>query len=407
VNVTTGSAEHADGERVLLDSAFVQDPHELYRRLRSAGPAHRVTIWGGVPAWLITRYDEARELLNDPRLCKDNARAVELFPPGLAGAHDSPLSSHMLNSDPPDHTRLRRLVQKVFTSRAIARLRPHVETIVDHLLDELPTGSPVDFIRSFALPLPITVISELLGVPEADRDKLATWAQPFITKASPAEIAQGEAQLTAYLTDLIAAKRADPGADVLSGLVQVTEDGDELSPDELLAMAFLLIVAGYETTVNLLGNGLRALLDEPAQLAALRGNLGLLPRAVEEFLRFESPLNMATTRFTVAPVVVGDVEIPADEFVMIAILSANHDAHRFAEPDRLDVARESNPHLAFGHGIHHCLGAPLARLEGEVAFGRLLSRFGSITLAGDPARLAYRNSSLMRGLQALLVLLER
>lgn len=407
MNTATGPAGGTTGEPVPLGRKFVQDPHQLYRRLRAAGPAHRVIIWNGVPAWLITRYDEARELLNDPRLRKDNARVNELFPPGTAGGHASPLSAHMLNSDPPDHTRLRRLVQKAFTQRAVARLRPHIEAIVDHLLGELPVGSPVDFIRSFALPLPITVISELLGVPESDRGRLANWARPFITKASREELQQAESQLTAYLRTLIGAKQARPGEDILSGLVQATDDGDQLTAGELLAMAFLLIVAGYETTVNLLGNGLRALLAQPAQLAALREDPALLPRAVEEFLRFESPLNLATTRFTAEPVEVGGVRIPAGEFVMIALLSANHDAARFAEPDRLDVTRETNPQLAFGYGIHHCLGAPLARLEGEIAFGRLLSRFDSITLAVEPGQLGYRDSILMRGLEALPVLLGK
>ena len=363
-------------------------------------------MWGGVPAWLITRYAEARSLLNDPQLHKDHARSLELFPPGRAGSHASPLGAHMLNADPPDHTRLRKLVTKAFTSRAIARLRPRVESITDQLLGELPTGRTVDLIESFALPLPIGVISALLGVPDTDRGKFAGWTKPFVTTSAPEELRRAETDTTDYLKALISSKRDEPGEDVLSALVMATEDGDRLSPDELLAMAFLLILAGFETTVNLIGNGVHALVREPAQLDALRSNPALLPRAVEEFLRFESPLNMATNRFTSAPVRVGDVEIPAGEFVMIAILAANHDTAQFPDPDQLDIMREANAHLAFGYGIHYCLGAPLARLEGEVAFGRLLARFSSITLAGGASELSYRSSTLMRGLQALPVQLR-
>jgi cytochrome P450 len=391
---------------VRLRRDFVQDPHELYRRLRSAGPAHQVVMWGGVRAWLITRYDEARALLADPRLLKDHARALALFPPGTAGPHASPLGANMLHTDPPDHTRLRKLVTKAFTSRAVARLRPRIEATVDRLLDALPVGRTVDLIESFALPLPITVISALLGVPDSDHDLFTTWTAPFITSLDPEVLRQAEQGTTEYLTALVAAKRAEPGDDVLSALVLATEDGDRLSPAELLAMAFLLILAGFETTVNLIGNGVYALVREPAQLAALRADPTLLPGAVEEFLRFESPLNMATNRFTDTPVVVGDVAIPADEFVMIALLAANHDDRQFAAPDQLDVTRETNAHLAFGHGIHYCLGAPLARLEGEIAFGGLLARFGSITPAPD-AEISYRSSTLMRGVTELPVRLQR
>jgi cytochrome P450 len=392
-------------EPIRLRRDFVQHPHDLYRRLRCAGPAHQVVMWGGVRAWLITRYDEARALLGDPRLHKDHARALALFPPGTAGPHASPLGANMLHTDPPDHTRLRQLVSKAFTGRAVARLRPRIESTVDRLLAELPVGRTVDLIESFALPLPTSVISALLGVPAADQDRFTTWTTPFITSLDPEELRRAEAGTIEYLTALVAAKRATPGEDVLSALVQATEDGDRLSSAELLAMAFLLILAGFETTVNLIGNGVHALAREPAQLAALRADPALLPGAVEEFLRFESPLNMATNRFTDSPVVVGDVEIPAGEFVMVALLAANHDDTQFAAPDELDVTREASAHLAFGHGIHYCLGAPLARLEGEIAFGRLLARFSAITL--DTAEeLTYRSSTLMRGLHALPVRLH-
>jgi cytochrome P450 len=401
----TDSVDGLTDGPVRLRRDFVQHPHVLYRTLRSKGPAHEVLLRGGVRAWLITRYEEARALLNDPRLSKDNARALELFPPGTAGGNASRLSANMLHTDAPDHSRLRTLVTKAFTARAIAHLRPQIEQLVDELLDKLPTGTTVDLIESFALPLPVSVICMLLGVPAADRDKFANWTKPFVAESQPDEMRQAEDATTEYLTGLIAAKRADPGEDVLSALVLASEDGDRLSTDELLAMTFLLILAGFETTVNLIGNGVHALVREPAQMDLLRGDPALQPRAVEEFLRFESPLNTATNRFTTTPVVVGDVEIPADEFVLIALLAANHDDTQFSDPDHLDVTREINPHLAFGHGIHYCLGAPLARLEGEIAFGRLLTRFSSITLAED-TELTYRSSILMRGLNTLPVRLR-
>jgi cytochrome P450 len=388
---------------IRLGRAFVQNPHELYRLLRSQGPVHRVTLWGGIHAWLVTRYSEARSLLNDPRLCKDQARALELFPDGTAGVHGSALAAHMLNSDPPAHTRLRRLVSKAFTGRVVARLRPMIERTVDDLLDQLPTGEAVDLISSFALPLPLSMISMLLGVPDGDRDKFAVWMRSLVTSLDQKELREAEKHVIDYLDELIAAKRADPGDDLLTELILVSDAGDSLSGGELQAMAFLLILAGYETTVNLIGNGMQALLSEPEQMTALRRQPDLLPRAVEEFLRFESPLNMATLRFTDAPIDIDGVVIPKNEFVMIALLSANHDPAQFTDPDRLDITRDTNAHLAFGYGIHYCLGAPLARLEGEIAFSRLLARFTTISRPDDAGPLTYYQSTLMRGLQSLVV----
>ena len=392
-------------ETVRLDSTFVQNPHELYRWLRGEGPAHPVVMWGGVRAWLITRYSEARALLNDPRLSKDQAGALALFPPGTGGSHASSLNINMLLKDPPDHSRLRRLVAKAFTAGAVQQLRPRIERIADELLDAIEVAAAtgaVDLMELFAAPLPMRVIGELLGVPVADADNFRAGVEPVLTTTDPDELRSAMAALTALLAQLIASKRDRPGDDLLSALVEVSDDGDQLSEDELLATAYLLILAGYETTVNLVGNGILALLQNPTQLEVLRANPSRLPDAVEEFLRFESPLNIATTRFTTEAIRVGEVEIPSDEFVMIALLAANHDPDKFDEPDRLDVNRNPNAHLAFGHGIHYCLGAPLARLEAQIALGRLLERFDRITL-DNTATLHYRPSTLMRGLTALPV----
>jgi cytochrome P450 len=308
----------------------------------------------------------------------------------------------MLNDDPPDHTRLRKLVTKAFTSRAISRLRPQIERITDDLLDGI--DGETDLIESFAFPLPIAVISELLGVPHEDRARIQAWSYKFISgvPAEPLKIAADE--VTAYLRELAAAKRITPAEDLLSDLVHVSDDGDRLSEDELVAMAFLLLIAGHETTVHLLGNAVLSLLRNPKQEELLRGDPSLLPGAVEEFLRTGSPIHIATLRFTAEPVAVGDTEIPAGEFVWISLLAANADEARFEDPYDFDVTRPAGGHLAFGHGIHYCLGAPLARLKGEIAIGRLLARFPSLQLAVDPADLRWRSSTLVRGLRRLPVI---
>lgn len=392
---------------IRLEDDFFQDPHAVYRRLREEGPvAPAVTPWGR-RIWLVTRYDEARALLADPRLSKDNKRAAELIGNQITASAQnapgvSPLAGHMLNSDPPDHTRLRTLVNKAFTARTVARLRPRIEEITDALLDEVAAAGTVDLMEAFAAPLPTTVISELLGVPAEDSRVFRTWMSSLLSGASPEVFQRDATALMEFLNGLIADKRRTPGEDLLSELVHVSEQGDRLAETELVPMAFLLLLAGHETTVNLLGNSVLALMENPDQFAALRADLSLLPNAVEEFLRFEGPVDVATLRFTTEPVRAGDTEIPAGEFVMVALLSANRDAERFPVPDRLDIARQAGGHLAFGHGIHYCVGAPLARLEAEIALGKLLRRFDTIELDGEPA-LRWRASTLFRGLEKLPV----
>ncbi len=365
-------------------------------------------MWGGVRVWLVTRYADARALLSDPRLSKDYTRMVALLPPGGAGLYGSALNINMLSADPPDHTRLRKLVAQAFTMRAVERLRPRVIEIADELLhrvERLARAGPVDLISTYATPLPMAVISELLGVPETYRDRFRTAVQPHLEEVGRDEKASAAATLIDLLTDLIAQKRRESTGDVLSGLVTARNDGDRLTEDELVATAFLLIGAGYETTVNLIGNTVRALLDHPLQLAAIRRRPSLVENAVEECLRFAGPINIATIRFTTAEVTIGDVTIPPDQFVMISFLAANHDDEQFDRPDVLNIERKPNAHLAFGHGVHHCLGAPLARLEGGTAIRRLLERFDEIALE-EGARLEYRNSTIVHGLKSLPVLLS-
>ena len=391
---------------------FAQDAHLFAELLRAEGPVLRAKMPRGLPCYLVTGFAEARSLLADPRLSKNSRRARELFeaklPSGEAmqGGVGADLSFHMLNSDPPDHTRLRKLVNKAFTARTVARLRPRIEEITAELLDGLAGRETADLLPSFAAPLPITVICELLGVRTEDRTEFSAWSRTLLSASQPEEMQDAAGKMFGYLTELIAQKRAEPAEDLLSDLVHATDDGDALTEAELVSMAFLLLVAGHETTVNLIANGVLALLREPEQLARLRADPSLLPNAVEEFLRFDGPIHLATLRFTAEPVEVGGVTIPEDEFVLISLLGANRDAERFPEPDQLDITRAAGGHLAFGHGIHYCVGAPLARLEAEIALGALLDRFPALTLDAKPDELRYRPSSLVHGLEALPVRLR-
>jgi cytochrome P450 len=390
-------------EPVKLDTDFYLDPWKLYALMREQAPAREVAQPNGVPGWLVTSYDDARALLADPRLSKDYHQAIDLLPPEVAGQFASPLNAHMLMSDPPDHTRLRKLVTRAFTSRTVEGLRPRIEQAAAGLLEAMPGGATADLISAYALPLPIAVISDLLGVPGADRDRFRDWTLSFVADTTPEVLAENTGQVVAFFTALIEDKRAHPGDDLISRLVQVSDDGDQLSAGELLNMIFLLLVAGFETTVNLIGNGILALLRHPAQLALLRSDPAMLPEAVEEFLRYEGPVNIATNRFTTEPVRAGGAEIPAGQFVLISLLAANRDGRQFPDPGRLDITRPPGAHLAFGHGIHHCVGAPLARLEGQVAIGALLRRFPRLDLATQPEDLRWRDSTLIRGLHELPV----
>jgi cytochrome P450 len=404
--------EHATQETnevTVLDRTFVQDPWAIYQRLRATGPVQRVLVPGGVPMWLVTSYADARALLADPRLSKDYEGIRELFPPGRAGTYESPMAAHMLNSDPPAHTRLRTLVNQALGARTIGRLRPRIEGIADELLDAMPAtsagpgGPAVDLIEAYAFRLPITVICELLGVPAADRNDFQAWSKAFVSAVPPHVVRDAERSVTAYLTALIDAKRVSPSDDLLSDLLHISGQPGQLWPDELVRMAFLLLVAGFEPTASLIGNGVLALLRHPGQLSLLRSEPSRLPGAIEELLRYEAPLHVATMRYTTEPVVVAGTEIPDGALVLISMLAANRDAERFADPDELDIARQDPGHLAFGHGIHYCAGAPLARLEGQIAIGRLLDRFPAMTLAGEAEELRWRGSVLMRSLSSLPV----
>jgi cytochrome P450 len=313
----------------------------------------------------------------------------------------------MLHADPPDHTRLRRLVQKVFTPRRAA-LRPRAEEIAAGLLDEMAAarGDVIDLLGAYARPLPIAVLCELLGIPVADRAWIAVTVAAYDERAEHQRV---ERELAAYFAELFAARRAEPGDDLVSALVVARDNADAgeaadgLAGNELLSTVFLLVMAGFDTTVNLIASGTLALLTHPGEMARLRQDPSLLPAAVEELLRFTNPVNHANDRFTTEDVPVGDVVIPAGEWVLPAISSANRDPAQFPDPDRLDLGRDTSGHVAFGHGVHHCLGAPLARMEAEVALGALLARFPRMSLAVPPEELRWRPVSLMNGLESLPV----
>ena len=390
---------------IWLDGDFISDPQRQYAVLRSEHPVARVTMPQGHSFWLVTRYEDVRAALTDPALHK-NGRVYEAMIGQTEPGSPAALDEHMLSADPPDHTRLRKLVSKAFTARAIAALRPRIEEIAADLLDAMEKGpNTVDLLDAFAFPLPITVICELLGVPNVDRDEFRKWSNTLLQAGSSVDQQAAAQAMAGYLAALVEQKLANPADDVLSAIVQATENADRLSGSEAVAMAFLLLVAGHETTVNLIGNGTLALLGDPDQLAELTADPALAPGAVEELLRYNGPINMATFRFTAEATTIGGIEIPAGQMVLVSLAAANRDPDHYPEADRVDLRRAAS-HLAFGHGIHYCLGAPLARLEGEIAFTRLFERFPGLALDADPAELTWRPSTLLRGLERLPVRLR-
>jgi cytochrome P450 len=381
------------------DPEFLADPFPFYKELRGQSPVRRVIAMRGLEAWLITRYDDGIAALSDPRFSSDlrDAADTRLMDQLPSNERESFMRS-MIRVGPPDHTRLRRLVSKAFTARRVASLRPRIQEITDELLDAVLPSGHADLVADLALPLPVTVICELLGVPTADRTGFQEWTDVMVGQHPDRydREAMDEAwrKMWDYLEALIAGKRAHPADDVLSDLIAARDDGGSLDEDELIAMAFLLLVAGYITTVNLIGGGVATLLAHPGQLKLLRDDPPLLPGAVEEFLRYDGPVNPGVIRFPTEDVEIGGVVIPRGATVLIATAIADRDPSVFADPDRLDVTRRENAHLAFGHGAHYCLGAPLARLEGEIAIGTVLRRLPNLALAVPYEDLRWQAPSL-------------
>lgn len=397
---------------------FASDPYPAYAWLREHAPVHRTELPSGVEAWLVTRYADARQALADARLSKNPAHHSEAAhgkgKVGIPGERGANLMTHLLNIDPPDHTRLRRLVSKAFTPRRIARFAPRVQELTDAFVDSFAERGEADLIHEFAFPLPIYAICDLLGVPREDQDDFRDWAGMMIRhgKGPRGGVARSVKKMRGYLAELIHRKRetlGEEGADdLISGLIRASDHGEHLTENEAAAMAFILLFAGFETTVNLIGNGVYQLLRHPGQRellqkAAAEGDAGLLASGVEELLRYDGPVELATWRFATEDLTIGGQRIAAGDPVLVVLAAADRDPERFSGPDVLDLSRRDNQHLGYGHGIHYCLGAPLARLEGQTAIATLLTRLPDLRLATEPDDLRWRGGLIMRGLRALPV----
>jgi len=395
---------------------FMQNPYELLTKFREQGPVHEVVFAHGAKVWLVTRYDEVRKLANDPRVSKDGRRMNELFTrhsgvvvepeddTAVGVGFDDDLAAHMLNSDPPRHTRLRALVSKAFAPARIEKLRPRIEQVADQLLDAFDGRAEVDLVAEFAVRLPITIICDLFGLPEADREDFRLWSLKLVGAGQdPDEVADASKRMVDYANALIDAKRAHPGDDMVSELVRVTDGSDRLTQGELVAMIFVLVVAGHITTIYSIGNAVASLLTHPAELARLRADPSLIRAAVDELLRFDGPSGVGTFRFTTAEIPVGDKIIPAGDILALSWHSANRDSRHFAEADRLDLNRHPLGSMAFGHGIHYCIGVPLAKMQIEIALSHLIARYPELRLAVEADELRRDNSALLRGLLALPV----
>lgn len=394
--------------REMATSEFRRDPYSLYERLRREYPVYRSSH--GI--WYLTRYADVDAALRDRGLSKDHVRMRRWYA-RQTGRRDvdrlrERFGRSMLHADPPDHTRLRKLANTAFTARCADGLRARIEAIVEALLDAAVAAGPtMELIGALAYPLPITVICELVGVPAGDRHRVGTWARQILNQTeaalSPVAFAcveQAAEEFEEYLRDLIGRRRVEPADDILSALVAVAAGGDQLTSDELLSTCYLLLVAGLETTANLIGNGMLALLRHPDQLRRLHQDPALIHSAVEELLRYDSPVQRVT-RIVVGQVELGGQTLNDGEFVSPVLAAANRDPDRFADPDRLDLTRANNRHLSFGNGPHFCLGAPLARLEAEVAIGALLQRLPTLRLDTDPIK--WGSKPVLRGLERLPV----
>jgi cytochrome P450 len=390
-------------------SSFKRKPYSAYARLRDESPVARVRMrLPGMPsreAFLIARYQDVSALLRDPRFAKDpdNAAAKVRGVPALF----KPLTRNMLGVDDPDHARLKRLVQGAFTPRQIARLGGRTEAISSGLLDQLAKQESFDLIRDYALPLPVSVISELLGVPEGDRRRFARWSGAFIRgAASRVALMLSLPEMIAflrYLKRLIAMKRAEPADDVITALISAEADGNMLDAEELMAMIAILLSAGHETTLNLIGNGMLALLDHPDAAEMLCREPALLESAIEELLRFASPVATSTHRYARENLAISGIEIPTGSLVFGLIAAANRDERQFGAADQLDIKRSPNRHLTFGEGGHYCIGAALARMEGKVAIRDILTRFKDLRLAVPRESLSWTPGLVLSGLKRLPV----
>jgi cytochrome P450 len=395
----------------LYSADFRADPHGVFARMRETDPVLRQPgLDGETPIWFLTRHEDvAAVLMDDERFVRDpklalteEELAAQPTPPAIAA-----IENHMLNRDGEDHRRLRRLVTKAFTPKMVEQLRPRIQAIADELLDAVEPRGEMDLSAEYAFPLPITVIAEMLGVPAADHDRFREWSDASISPAlEDDELERFFAQMgefVAYLTDFFAARRAEPRDDLVSALLAARDADDALSEEELFGTVVLLIVAGHETTVGLIGNAVVNLLEQPDQLALIRDDTTLLAAAVEELLRLEGPVERALNRWAATDVELGGLSIARGDLVIPILAAADRDPDRFPEPDRLDVHRADTRHLAFGRGSHYCLGAPLARLEAQIALATLFRRLPGLRLAVPRSELEWRATPGFRRAAALPV----
>ncbi|MCQ4085412.1 cytochrome P450 [Saccharibacillus sp. JS10] len=381
----------------LFSKSFTQDPYPVYAQMREEEPIAKLMFPDGQFGWMITKYEDAAEVLKDNRFIKDMTKV-------FGSGSQSIFTSNMLFSDPPDHRRLRGLVQQGFTPKLVESMRGHIQQIADQLLDNAEGKDRMALIDDFAFPLPIIVISEILGVPIEDQDKFRVWSNSIIGASNSEESAtvyQHMQEFTAYLGQWFEKVRQQPGDDLISQLITAEEAGEKLSEQEIYGVVALLIIAGHETTVNLIGNGMISLLQHPDQLAKLQENPELIKGAIEEMLRYNGPVEFSTSRWASEDLDFKGHAMKKGDLVVVALDSANRDGQQFVNPDQFDITRERSRHLAFGHGIHMCLGAPLARLEGEIAINTLLRRFPNIRLREDAGKLEWRPGMIVRGVKEI------
>ncbi|MGF2796186.1 cytochrome P450 family protein [Bacillus thuringiensis] len=391
----------------LASAQFKEDAYEIYKESRKKQPILFVNQVEIGKEWLITRYEDALPLLKDNRLKKDwtNVFSQDIKNMYLSVDNSDHLTTHMLNSDPPNHSRLRSLVQKAFTPKMIAQLDGRIERIADDLISDIERKGTLNLVDDYSFPLPIIVISEMLGIPKEDQAKFRIWSHAVIASPeTPEEIKETEKQLSefiTYLQYLVDIKRKEPKEDLVSALILAESEGHKLSARELYSMIMLLIVAGHETTVNLITNTVLALLENPNQLQLLKDNPKLIDSAIEEGLRYYSPVEVTTARWTAEPFQIHDRTIEKGDMVVIALASANRDETVFENPEVFDITRENNRHIAFGHGSHFCLGAPLARLEAKIAITNLFNRMPELKIKGNREEIKWQGNYLMRSLEEL------
>ncbi|MEB9553386.1 cytochrome P450 [Bacillus cereus] len=391
----------------LASAQFKEDAYEIYKESRKKQPILFVNQVEIGKEWLITRYEDALPLLKDNRLKKDwtNVFSQDIKNMYLSVDNSDHLTTHMLNSDPPNHSRLRSLVQKAFTPKMIAQLDGRIQRIADDLISDIERKGTLKLVDDYSFPLPIIVISEMLGIPKEDQAKFRIWSHAVIASPeTPEEIKETEKQLSefiTYLKYLVDIKRKEPKEDLVSALILAESEGHKLSARELYSMIMLLIVAGHETTVNLITNTVLALLENPNQLQLLKDNPKLIDSAIEEGLRYYSPVEVTTARWAAEPFQIHDRTIEKGDMVVIALASANRDETVFENPEVFDITRENNRHIAFGHGSHFCLGAPLARLEAKIAITTLFNRMPELQIKGNREEIKWQGNYLMRSLEEL------